>query len=175
MTQNKAESIGYHLKKIKAYAEPLSKAYLTAFILWLFGVLVFIPMANAIDKKVGLLCSLIVFVVFTVQVAKSFTPYRKVVNAISFLLMRKFARENEAKLDYYNFYRNLIHIVYLIVLYCLYFPLLFNIHPGISGLALIIVIAWIFILLVNSSKVITSKILDWLAEPTQHDKSRENT
>ncbi len=171
MAQTKVESVDHHLKTLKAYAEPLSKTYLTALILWLFGVLVFIPMANAIDKKVGLLCSLIIFIVFTVQIIKSFIPYTKVVNAFSFLLMRKFAGESKVKLDDYNFYRNLFHIVYLIILYCMYFPLLINLHPGLSGLALIIVIAWITILLVNSSKVIGRKILDWLTTPTQHEKT----
>ena len=136
---------------------------LSAFLIWLFGILIFIPLASTINWQTQVLCTLIFFVVFTVLVLRALPSLRKLIVAFSVFPARKYGLKRG--LSYENslvLFRHLFYMVSAIIFYLLYFPFLAGFHPAISGIALIMLLIWIFFLALRILLILIPKILEWL-------------
>jgi len=137
---------------------------LAGFLIWLFGNLVFIPLARSLNWQTGTLCSLIFFTAFTILLLRILPSLKKIVDLFSVFLARKHGIKKG--LRYENSLVLFCHILYIIValiLYLLYFPFLTNFHPSISGIVLILVLVWIFFLSMRVLSILFPKFLEWLA------------
>jgi hypothetical protein len=133
---------------------------LTAFLIWLFGVLVFIPLANSINWQTGLLCSLVVFTAFTVFMYRAAFGFRKLLDAFSFLPASKYGPKwgiNED--DALTLFKHIFYIVSALIVYAFYFPFLASFHFAISGIVLIVILIWIFFLALRIISILSSKVL----------------
>lgn len=125
----------------------LSAAALT----WLFGVLVFLPMARRIDPRgLTLFLSLIIFSAFTLFLIKGLKGLGAALDAASMVLSHEWSKrrelEEEQLVKMRERFKVALRVAALIILYLLYSPLLLTIHPAINGIALIITllgIIWI--------------------------------
>jgi hypothetical protein len=137
--------------------------FLAALLVWLFGVLVFIPIASSINWQTRLLCSLIVFVAFTVFMYRATLGFKKLIDAFSFFPARKYGlkrgidRENSLTL-----FRYALYIIFTLIVYALYFPFLTSFHFAISGIVFIVILIWIFFLALRIFSILSSKILEKL-------------
>jgi len=137
--------------------------FITAGIIWLFGVLVFVPLANSLNWQTGLLCSLIVFTSFTIFVYRATLSFKKLIDAFSFLPARKYGSKRGMKLEEaITLFRYVIYIIFAIVVYALYFPLLTSFHFAVSGIVLIVLIIWIFFLALRILSILSFEILEQL-------------
>ena len=113
-----------------------------ALLIWLFGVLVFIPIALGIDPA-GLLlpCSLIILLGFSFFLFRGSRGLRDVLDAASEVLAYKWARRRRSRLeDVERKVRAALYSATILIFYLLYSPLLAGIHPSINGVAVILVI-----------------------------------
>ena len=117
---------------------------LTAALIWLFGVLVFLPMARRVDPTgLSLLCSSIIFAAFTVFLVRGLTGFGETIRRLSESLVQEWTKrkkETEDKIKTRERINTLLQMAMIIIVYLLYFPILRTIHPSINGLILIITI-----------------------------------
>jgi hypothetical protein len=150
---------------LKTYGPKTVHNLLSALLIWLFGNLVFIPLANSLNWQTRAFCTLIFFVTFTLLVFRALPSLKKLIDAFSVPLARKYG--SKKGLTYENsliLFRHILYIISAVVLYLLYFPFLANFHPAISGIVLILVLIWIFFLALRILLILSFKILQWLYE-----------
>jgi len=136
---------------------------IAAIIIWLFGVLVFIPLANSLNWQTGLTCSLIIFATFTIFIYRAALGFKKVIDAFSFLPARKYGlKRGINQEDAVTLFKYVSYIIFTLIIYALYFPLLTSFHFAISGIVLIVILIWIFFLALRILSILSSKILEQL-------------
>lgn len=149
---------------VKIYGRKTLHNLLSAFLIWLFGVLVFIPLASSLNPQTKVFCTLIFFAAFTLLTLRAVPCLKKIIDAFSFFPARKYglkkglSHENSVVL-----FRHLFYIVLIVIFYLLYFPFLANFHPSISGIALILILIWIFFLMLRIFPVLSAKVFEWLS------------
>jgi len=119
-----------------------------ALLIWLFGILVFLPAAYSISPRgLPLLCSLIILVGFSIFIFRSFDGLQPLLNSTSDFLAYVYIRRRNAKVQVERLKtasRSISYIITALILYLLYSPFLVAIHPALNGLVLIPIILWIF-------------------------------
>jgi len=137
--------------------------FLAALLVWLFGVLVFMPIASSLNWQTGLLCSLIVFVTFTTFMYRATLGFKRLIDAFSFFPARKYGlKRGIDQEDALTLFRYTFYIIFTLIVYALYFPFLTSFHFAISGIVLIVILIWIFFLALRILSILSSKILEKL-------------
>jgi len=120
----------------------------TALLIWLFGILVFLPAAYSISPQgLPLLCSLIILVGFSIFIFRSFDGLQPLLNSTSDFLAYVYIRRRNSKVQVERLKtasRSISYVITALILYLLYSPFLVAIHPALNGLVLIPIILWIF-------------------------------
>lgn len=126
---------------------PQTVIYLsTSVLIWLFGVLVFLPLAEEIDPgRLSLLVSLMIFSACSFFLLKGFKGLGQVLDITSNIFTEKYAQGKKQKNTKRTRrkMRTAVEVGALVVVYLFYFPLLSRFHPSISGVAFIIAGLWI--------------------------------
>ena len=132
-----------------------------AVLIWLFGALVFLPAAYRIaPRQLPLACSLIILTGFSIFVFRAFAGLRLLLDATSDVLAYEYAQKRTSKISIERLktmVECLIYVVAVLILYALYSPFLAAIHPSLSGLVLIPIVLWIFLMLF---KTVNAVVLD---------------
>ncbi len=163
MENEKNEEIENVIECLKTHGAKTIHNLLSAFLIWLFGNLVFIPLASTLNWQARVFCSLIFFVAFTLLFLKALPGLRKLIDAFSVFPARKYGVKKG--LNYENslvLFRHLFYVISAVILYLLYFPFLANFHLSIGGIVLILLLIWIFFLALRILSIFSSKILEWL-------------
>lgn len=113
----------------------------TAVLVWLFGVLVFLPLAEDIDPDgLPILVSLVVFVAFTVFLVRGLKDFSNLIDTASETMVKKLVHRK--RMDRTQTMRIRIRIALeaasIAVVYLLYSPMLSRIHPSVNGIGMII-------------------------------------
>ncbi|MDH5462191.1 MAG: hypothetical protein OEZ35_00285 [Candidatus Bathyarchaeota archaeon] len=120
----------------------------TAVLIWLFGVLVFLPAAYRIaPRELPLACGLILLVGFSIFVFKAFGGLRLLLESTPDVLAYEYIRRRKTKIPVERLrtiVKCIIYVVAALILYALYSPFLAAIYPSLSGLVLITIVLWIF-------------------------------
>lgn len=147
----------------RTYGARTAHNLLSAFFIWLFGNLVFMPLAGALNWQTRVFCSLIFFVAFTLLVLRALPGLKKLIDAFSIFPARKYGLKKG--LSYENslvLFRHVMYIISAVILYLLYLPFLASFHPAIGGIVLILLVIWGFFLILRILLILSPKILDWL-------------
>lgn len=148
---------------LKSYGAKTVHLLLSAFLIWLFGNLVFIPLATSLSGEVKTVNSLIFFVAFTVLILKALPGLKKLIDAFSVFPARKyFVKRGLNYSESLVVSRQVSYIISIVIFYLLYFPFLANFHPAISGIVLIVVIIWIFFSALQILLISSRKIFEWM-------------
>jgi len=146
MVDNQSEEIEL-VRRLRTYGPTTCHNFLTALLIWLFGVLVFIPMADSLNWQAGLLCSLIIFVTFTIFMYRATLGFKNLIDVFSFFSAKRFLLKREiGKEDASTLFRNTFYILFGLIVYALYSPFLTSFHFAISGIILVLLLVWIFFL-----------------------------
>jgi hypothetical protein len=163
MDEKKAVERASHY--LKAYGQKTISGLLTALLIWLFGVLVFIPLAESLNWQTRVSVSLTFLLAFSLMLFKTIPGVKRLVDAFSLLPAKK---HSIAKgLSYENavtLFRYAIYIVCSLILYGLYFPFLVSFHPALSGITLIFVFVLMFFLLLRIFSILLPKLAEWLVK-----------
>lgn len=165
MAKHEEQGIDEVIRCLKVYGPATFHVLLAALLIWLFGVLVFIPIAKSINRITGLFCSLVIFVAFSILIYKSISGFQKTIDAFSALLAKKYVKRLKIKLEQsITLFKNAAYIIFTLILYLFYLPLLINLHPAVSGIVLILILLWILFLALKILSIFSPKILDWLSK-----------
>jgi len=158
-----AEEITNFKQALRLYGAKTLHLLLSAMLIWLFGVLVFIPMASSIGWNAELVCTLIVLVAFTILVSRAISGFKNLIDAFSvfparkYLIKRGLAKENAIVVS-----KQILYMLSIVVLYLLYFPFLVRLHLAFSGIVFILVVIVVFFLALKTLRVSHRAITDWL-------------
>ena len=158
-----AEEIDNFKKTLRLNGAKTLHLLLSAMLIWLFGVLVFIPIASSIGWNAELLCSLIVLVAFTILVSRAIPGFKNLIDAFSVFPARKYLVKRG--LTYHNatiVSKQILYMLSIVILYLVYFPFLVRLHPAFSGIVLILVIIVVFFLALKTLRASHRTITDWL-------------
>ena len=162
-SQRKREIIDL-AQRLRSHGPATLRDLLAALLVWLFGVLIFMPLANSLNWQTGLLCSLVIFTAFTVFMYRAALGCKRIIDAFSFLPAKKYCskwginQEDALTLFRYTFY-----IALALIVYALYFPFLTGFHFAVSGIVLIVVLIWIFFLALRIVSILSSRVLEQLS------------
>ncbi len=135
---------------------------LSAMIIWLFSVLVFIPIASSIGKNVELVIVLITFTAFTVIVSRSFGGFKSLLDAFAIFPAKKYFIKKGVILESaISVSKLMLYIPSILFFYLLYLPYLALIHPAVNGIVLIFVIMAIFLIALKIVSILNKVIVDW--------------
>lgn len=158
-----AEEITNFKQALRLYGAKTLHLLLSAMLIWLFGVLVFIPMASSIGWNAELVCALIVLVAFTILVSRATSGFKNLIDAFSVFPARKYLiKRGLAKEDAIVVSKQILYMLSIVALYLLYFPFLVRLHPAFSGIVLILVVIVVFFLALKTLRVSHRAITDWL-------------
>ncbi len=136
---------------------------LSALFFWLFGNLVFIPLAGSINQETRSFVTLIFFIIFSILIVSAIPGIKVLLDSFSVFPARKYGLKKGLNLqESVILTRYIFYVVASIILYLLYYPFLNNFHPAISGLLLIIVLVWIFFVLYGITSILTRNIVEWM-------------
>lgn len=114
-----------------------------AMLVWLFGVLIFLPLASEVDPSgLLLLCDLIILLTFSTFLFRGSRGLKEMLDIASRVLAYKWIKmrgvkesrtkcvERKVKATLYS--------ATIVIVYLLYSPLLVGIHPSVNGIAIIL-------------------------------------
>ncbi len=147
------ESSGTGETNVKSSGHSVTHYLSTALLIWLFGVLVFIPIADTISAQTKVFVSLIVFISFTILLLKAVPRVKRLLEVFAIVLAKKFKfmKEEDGQI---MVFKSFLQIMFIIFVYLFYFPFLNNFHPAINGIVLIVVLLWCFFLFFRILQII---------------------
>jgi hypothetical protein len=158
-----AEEITNFKQALSLYGAKTFQLILSSLLIWLFGVLVFIPLASSIGWSSGLVCTLIILVAFTILVSKAISGFKNLIDAFSVFPARKYlTKRGLSKENAIVVSKQIFYMLSIVVLYFLYFPFLVRLHPAFSGIILILVVITIFFLALKIINASHKAITNWL-------------
>jgi hypothetical protein len=113
----------------------------TAALVWLFGVLVFLPLAEHTDQdRLSIIVSLIIFLAFSVFLVRGLKGFSSLLDAASKRIVRELAQKGKLERTEIKEkrVRTVLEAASLLVVYLLYSPLLLSFHPSLNGIAIIL-------------------------------------
>lgn len=158
-----AEEITNFKQVLRLHGANTFHLLLSAMLIWLFGVLVFIPMASSTGWNAELVCTLIILVAFTLVISRAFSGFKNLIDAFSvfparkYLVKRGLAKENAVVVS-----KHILYIFSIVVLYLLYLPFLVRLHPAFGGIVLVLVVIFVLLLTLKILRASHRVIMDWL-------------
>ncbi|MGQ9551734.1 MAG: hypothetical protein ACUVUE_04825 [Candidatus Bathycorpusculaceae bacterium] len=163
MPSQKRREIDDAVQFLRSHGPSTFQSLLTALAIWLFSVLVFIPLANALNWQTGLLCSLIAFTAFTVFMYRTVVGFKRLIDTFSFLPARKYSSKwGISQSDALTLFKYAFYILFALFVYALYYPFLTGFHFAVSGIVLIVIVIWVFFLALRIFSILSAKILEKL-------------
>ncbi|MCW4019054.1 MAG: hypothetical protein NWF00_10325 [Candidatus Bathyarchaeota archaeon] len=150
-------------REFRVHGAKTVQELLSALLIWLFGILVFIPISASLGSNVELVCTLLILVSFTVLISRTMGNLKCLIDAFAFLPAKKYMTKRGW--NYKNatiVSKQILYLVFAVILYLLYLPFLVRIHPAVSGIALIFVIVFVFFLAVRALRASGAAITSWL-------------
>ena len=158
-----AEEITNLKQALRLYGAKTFHLMLSSILIWLFGELVFIPMASSIGWNAELVCTLIVLVAFTILLSRAISGFKNLIDAFSVFPARKYLiKRGLTKEDAVVVSKQFLYMFSIVILYLLYFPFLMRLHPAFSGIMLILAVIFVFFLALKTLRVSHRAIIDWL-------------
>ncbi len=128
----------------------------TAFLIWLFGVLVFLPLARSLKDPtvlglVGLekVIAAIIIIAIAIILVKILREVRDITDALAGLVALYFTEEtSEEKLSKYRVaFRGLGYVVVVVIAYLFFLPFFAAIFTAFAGIILIVILIWALMVL----------------------------
>ena len=162
MEEPSREQIEESIKILKTNSEKVIMNILAALLIWLFGNLVFVPLAASLNLETKLLTSIIFFIAFTIPIIHALPGLKKSIDAFSILPFKKLVRKGFTVEESRDILRNLMYVISGVIFYFLFSSFLVIFHPSVSGIALILLIIWIFVVFLKVGTILFPKFINWL-------------
>jgi hypothetical protein len=165
-TQNYHDKISKESKETLIGALPsITIGVIAAILLWLFGNLIFIPIAEGIEWFGYPLPQILTFVILIALVAfvlKILVDVRKAVDALAGLTAVEIGAPTDVSQKEVEHYktamRGIFHIIIVSLAFLLFSNYLTLIHPALSGVVLLAIVVWAIFQIWRAVKAISSEI-----------------
>ncbi|XRO77691.1 hypothetical protein ACO3VM_03950 [Methanocaldococcus sp. 10A] len=154
--------------KLKENVPQIIISLVIAGLIWLFGVLVFIPIADMLGNPYlfGLtalkpIISAIVFIALVYVFLKIVKDFGELMDGVADIIASKLARGRitDDKLKRYRRgLRALAYLIVAIIAYLFFLPIIAGMSPVIAGIVLIILVIWGVVVLINIGNIFSNEI-----------------
>jgi len=165
MTIKNKEEIEKAIEYLRSRGLKTIHRLLAALLIWLFGILVFIPLAESLNWQTRTFVSLLFFLAFSFLTFKTLPSVKKLIDVFAFFPARKYGVTKG--LSYEStliLFRYLLYIICSLILYGFYAPFLIDFHPAVNGIILIAVLILIFSLILRIFLILLPKFVEWLTK-----------
>jgi hypothetical protein len=145
-----------------------------AILLWLFGHLIFIPISHGIEWYGYPLPQILTFIILiglTAFVLKILVDIRRAVDALAGLAACEIGAPYDVTPAEVNHYktalRGILYVIVVSLAFTLFSDYLALIHPALSGVALIAIVAWAIFEIWRSVKAVSKEIKRYTVEWTE--------
>lgn len=142
-----------------------------AVLVWLFGRLVFLPIAGGIEwygYPLPQILNLIIMVALAVLVVRILVDIRRAVDATAGLAACEIGAPYEVspeEVDHYkSALRGIFYVIAVSLAFLLFADYLANIHPGLSAVVLIAIVAWATFQIYRSVRAVSEEIRRYASE-----------
>ena len=160
-----AEDTQNFKQTLKTHGAKTLHLLLTAMLIWLFGVLVFIPLANQLGANTQLVITLIVLAAFATLDFSALSGTKQLIDAFAafparkYLIKRGIPHDNAVEAT-----KQLLYIAAIIIAYLLYYPFLAQLQPALNGIILTSLVIIIFFLAIQTIRLTKNAILNWMTK-----------
>lgn len=179
-TSKPAEKVskGYYEKVGKESREALIGALpsitvgvIAAILLWLFGNLIFIPIAEGIEwfgYPLPQILTFVILVALAIFVLRILVDVRKAVDGLAGLAACEIGAPSDVtptEVDHYKTaLRGILYIIIVSLAFLLFSDYLARIHPALSGVVLLAIVVWAILQIWRAVKAISEEIRRYSAE-----------
>ena len=149
----------------------LTLGVIAAILLWLFGNLIFIPIAQGIEwfgYPLPQILTFIILVGLAIFLLRILVDVRRAVDALAGLAACEIGAPYDvtpAEVDHYKTaLRGVLHVVIVSLAFLLFSDYLALIHPALSGVVLIAIVVWAIFEIYRAVKAISEEIRRYSAE-----------
>lgn len=156
-----------------------------AFLIWLFGVLIFQPLATMLGSPfifglIGLnsLISGIILIALVFVFLGIFGEVLDIAGALAEYAAAYSRKEtSDEKVERYRLaFRGIAYVLLAVVAYLLFLPFIAGIVPVLAGIVLVILVIWAIFVLFRTGRLFSGEIERWAAEfPRNVEPERQNT
>lgn len=139
-----------------------------AFLIWLFGVLIFVPLAKALGNPFvfGLifldsLISAIILVALALIIFGIFREVLDVTDALAGYAAGAYARTEapDEKVERYRLaFRGIAYVLLAVVAFLFFLPFIAGIFPALAGVVLVVLIIWAILVLFRTGRLFSDEI-----------------
>ncbi|MEA3458070.1 MAG: hypothetical protein U9R21_05270 [Candidatus Thermoplasmatota archaeon] len=137
-----------------------------AVLIWVFGNLVFMPLAQGLSVyqwPLDRIVSLVILSALILIILRAMLALTRIADGISTFLAVEFSRvRKEFNRDilnrYRSFLRGIVYAIMMILIFILVQDYLTYIHPALSGIVLLIIVIWAILLLYRGGTKISGEI-----------------
>ncbi|MBU0497826.1 MAG: hypothetical protein KKC68_08820 [Candidatus Thermoplasmatota archaeon] len=150
---------------------------IAAVLIWVFGNLVFMPLAEGITLYGGWpldkVISFVILIALIAIVLRAMLALTRIADGISTFFAAEMSRLTPKSFDetslrrYRSFLRGIVYTILIIFIFILIQNYLTYIHPALSGIVLLIIVIWAIVLLYQGGTKIAGEItktLDYMGE-----------
>jgi hypothetical protein len=144
---------------------------IAAILLWLFGNLIFLPIAEGIEwfgYPLPQILTFVILIALAVFVLKILVDVRKAVDAFAGLVAVEIGAPTDvtrAEVDHYTTaMRGTFYIIIVSLAFLLFAEYLARIHPALSGVVLLAIVVWAIFQIWRAVKAISSEIKRYSTE-----------
>lgn len=137
----------------------------TAVLIWLFGNLIFIPVAQGIEfygYPVPQILTFIILIALVVLVIRILADVRRAVDATAGIVACKIGAPYDVTMEEIEHYttalRGIFYVIVVSLAFLLFVDYLAIIHPGLSAIALIVIVAWAIYQIYSAVQAISAEI-----------------
>lgn len=152
-----------------------------AFLIWLFGVLIFQPLANMLGDPLifglvglGSLISAIILIALVLIFIGIFKEVIDVTNALAGYAAAAYSRKetSDEKLErYQRAFRGIAYVILAVIAFLFLLPFIAGIIPVLAGIVLVILVIWAIFILFRSGRLFSGEIERWAADATRKIES----
>jgi hypothetical protein len=164
-------------EKMRKSLPALVFTIVAAVLIWVFGNLVFMPLAEGITLygrwPLDTVISFVILVALIAIVLRAMLALTRIADGISTFFAVEVGRLTPKSFDktalrrYRSFLRGIVYTILIILIFILIQDYLTRIHPALSGIVLLIIVIWAIILLYQGGTKIAGEItktLDYMGE-----------
>ncbi|WP_292393651.1 hypothetical protein [Methanoculleus sp. UBA303] len=148
-----------------------------AFLIWIFGVLIFLPLAKVLGNPflfglIGLdsLISAIILVALVIVVFGIFREVLDVTDALAGYVTGAYSRGEtpDEQVERYRLaFRGIAYVLLAVIAFLFFLPFIAGIFPVLAGIILVILVLWAILVLFRTGRLFSGEIERWAAEFSQ--------
>lgn len=164
---NRAELLDASKKKIRTSLPKLAIHLFIATLIWIFGLVIFVPLAQSFELFGFNLAPIVSFIVVVglvlvlVRVAFEVRDTADGLAGISAVAASRATTESVHVENYQRGFRGLFYILYAVAIFLFFFAFLAAIHPVLAGVVLIVIVIWAVVELFYIGHGFSKAVEEW--------------